>query len=238
MDAADPRWRQLGVVLLEAGLLSERELAQALAEQARSGRRLGEILVARGLVSGAAMANALAEQHGGFLRTEHGFGTGLRGLIGPGGAPASPSADPEVGPPVSAPPPTEVPLGGSSTRAGDSADEEKSPETEPTEVPDPVQPLHGTQAANEPTAIRNVSSSEQRHTHDLEAQTLSHPDPIHLLFVPTPSGYLLLQRAGEAPAPGQQLVLPEAPNARLYVSKLARSPLPLDKRICAYLQAL
>src|SRR5207342_1066085 len=26
MDAADPRWRQLGVVLLEAGLLSERDL--------------------------------------------------------------------------------------------------------------------------------------------------------------------------------------------------------------------
>jgi hypothetical protein len=215
MDAADPRWRQLGVVLLEAGLLSERELALALAEQARSGRRLGEILVARGLISGAAMANALAEQHGGLLRTEHGFGTGLRGLIGPGGTPASPSADPQVAPPVSAPPPTEVPSGGSSTIAGDSADEEKSPETEPTEV-----------------------SSEQRHTHDLEAQTLPHPDPIHLLFVPTPSGYLLLQRAGEAPAPGQQLVLPEAPNARLYVSKRAPSPLPLDKRICAYLQAL
>lgn len=215
MDAADPRWRQLGVVLLEAGLLSERELALALAEQARSGRRLGEILVERGLISGAAVANALAEQHGGFLRTEHGFGTGLRGLIGPGGRPASPSADPEVGPPVSAPPPTEVPLGGSSTRAGDSSDDEKSPETEPPEV-----------------------SSEQRHTHDLEAQTLKNPDPIHLLFVPTPSGYLLLQRAGEAPAPGQQLVLPEAPNARLYVSKLAPSPLPLDKRICAYLQAL
>src|SRR6266487_3667270 len=98
MDAADPRWRQLGVVLLEAGLLSERDLALALAEQERSGRRLGEILVTRGLVSGAALANALAEQHGGFLRTEHGFGTGLRGLIGAGGAPASPSADPDVGP--------------------------------------------------------------------------------------------------------------------------------------------
>jgi hypothetical protein len=238
MDAADPRWRQLGVVLLEAGLLSERDLALALAEQERSGRRLGEILVTRGLVSGAALANALAEQHGGFLRTEHGFGTGLRGLIGPGGAPASRSADPDVGPPVSAPPPTEVPFGGSPTTAGGSADDEKGLETEPTEVPDSVPPLHGTEAPNEPTVIRNVTSSEQRHAHDLEVQTLPQPDPTHLLFVPTPGGYLLLQRTGEAPAPGQQLALPEAPNARLYVSKLARSPLPLDNRICAYLQAL
>ncbi len=62
MDAADPGWRQLGAVLLEAGLLSEHDLAAALAEQQRSGRRLGEILVTRGLVSKAALSNALAEQ--------------------------------------------------------------------------------------------------------------------------------------------------------------------------------
>ena len=237
MDAADPRWRQLGMVLLEAGLLSERDLAAALAEQQRSGRRLGEILVARGLFSGAALANALAEQHGRFLRTEHGFGTGLGGLIGARGAPASPSAHPNVGPPPSAPPAAGVRFGGSPATAGGGA-EEKSLEAEPAEVRNPAQPLHGTEAPNGPAATPKMSSSEQRRAQDLEVQTLPQPHPNHLLFVPTPGGYLLLQRTGEAPAPGQQLELPEAPNARLYVSKIARSPLPLDDRICAYLQAL
>jgi hypothetical protein len=237
MDAADPGRRQLGVVLLEAGLLSERDLAVALAEQERSGRRLGEILVARGLVSGPALANALAEQHGGFLRTEHGFGTGLRGLLGSRGAPASPSARPDVGPPPSAPA-AGVWFAGAQATSGGSADEQKSLETEPAEVPDPVQPLHATEGPKEPAALPEMSSSEQRRAHDLEVQTLPQPDPDHLLFVPTTGGYLLLQRTGEAPPVGRRLELPEAPNVRLCVSKVARSPLPLDKRICAYLQAL
>jgi len=111
-------------------------------------------------------------------------------------------------------------------------------EAEPAEIPDLAQPLHGTEAPNEPAAIRKMSSSEQLRADDLEVQTLPQPDPNHLLFVPTPGGYLLLQRIGEAPTPGQHLELPEAPNARLYVSKIARSPLPLDERICAYLQTL
>ena len=87
MDAADPGWRRLGAVLVEAGLVSEHDLVEALAEQERSGERLGEVLVARGLVSAAAVSNALAEQHGSFLKTEHGFGTGLRALIGQGSVP-------------------------------------------------------------------------------------------------------------------------------------------------------
>ena len=82
MDAADPGWRRLGVVLVEAGLVSEHDLVEALAEQERSGQRLGEVLVERGLVSAAAIANALAEQRGGFLKSEYGFGTGLRALMG------------------------------------------------------------------------------------------------------------------------------------------------------------
>jgi hypothetical protein len=225
MDAADPRWRQLGVVLLEAGLLSERDLAAALAEQGHSGRRLGEILVARGLISGAALANALAEQYGRFLRTEHGFGTGLGGLIGPGGAPASTSRHRDA-----APPPVATP--------GGSADEEKNLEAERAEAPDLPQPLPSAEAPNGAAAIPKLSSSEQRPAQDLEMRQLPQPDPNHLLFVPTPGGYLILQRTGEAPSPGQQLEIPEAPNARLYVTKIARSPLPLDKRMCAYLQAL
>jgi hypothetical protein len=100
MDLAEPGRRRLGSLLLEAGLLSERDLGEALAEQERSGRRLGDVLVDRGLVSGAALANALAEQHGSFLKTEHGFGTGLRALIDRDNA-AEAAAAPPKAPPLS-----------------------------------------------------------------------------------------------------------------------------------------
>jgi hypothetical protein len=100
MDAADPGRRRLGALLVEAGLVSELDLVEALAEQERSGRRLGEVLVGRGLVSAPAVANALAEQHGSFLKTEHGFGTGLRAVIGGDSAPESEAAPPRA-PPLS-----------------------------------------------------------------------------------------------------------------------------------------
>src|SRR5207237_6254210 len=70
---------QLGRILIAAGLLSETQLAEALQEQEQTGRRLGEIIVRRGFISGPALANALAEQHGGVLKTEYGFATGLGG---------------------------------------------------------------------------------------------------------------------------------------------------------------
>jgi len=100
MDLAEPGRRRLGSLLMEAGLVSERDLGEALAEQERSGGRLGEVLVGRGLVSAAAIANALAEQHGSFLKTEHGFGTGLRALMDRVGA-AEAGVPPPKAPPLS-----------------------------------------------------------------------------------------------------------------------------------------
>ena len=79
MDAAQLPAPQLGRILIAAGLLTEQQLAQALEEQSRTGSRLGEIIVQRGFISGPALANALAEQHGGVLKTEYGFATGLGG---------------------------------------------------------------------------------------------------------------------------------------------------------------
>lgn len=102
MDAADPGRRRLGALLVEAGLVSEHDLDEALAEQERSGLRLGEVLVERGVVSGPAVANALAEQHGSFLKTEHGFGTGLGAVIGGDSAPESEPTAPRA-PPLSPP---------------------------------------------------------------------------------------------------------------------------------------
>jgi hypothetical protein len=208
MDAADPGRRRLGALLVEAGLVSEHDLVEALAEQERSGRRLGEVLVGRGFVSGAAVANALAEQHGSFLKTEHGFGTGLRALMGRDSAPES-SATPPEAPPLSPPPtqPSAFVLGN----------------TPPAATPEEPRPsaVHET-----PSDLLGVEEGQPS------------PELGHLLFVPTSQGYLLLQRSGTAPALGEVLELPETPGARLVVAKLAVSPLPRDGRVCVYLNAL
>ena len=57
-------WRQLGELLVAEELLTEDELEQALAEQAKSGRLLGQIIVANGYLSAFSLARVLSEQHG------------------------------------------------------------------------------------------------------------------------------------------------------------------------------
>ncbi|MGH2972792.1 MAG: hypothetical protein ACRDNM_14655 [Gaiellaceae bacterium] len=54
----------------------------------------------------------------------------------------------------------------------------------------------------------------------------------HLLFVWKTSGYELREEPGDAPAVGSEV---EQDGERLRVSKVAPSPLPGDKRECAYL---
>jgi hypothetical protein len=53
----------------------------------------------------------------------------------------------------------------------------------------------------------------------------------HLLFVWTTKGYELHERDGDLPALGDEV---EQNGARLVVTKIAPSPLPGDKRLCAY----
>jgi hypothetical protein len=55
-------WRPLGRLLVEKGLITQTDLAEALLAQ--RDRRLGEMLIARGVISGADLARALSEQHG------------------------------------------------------------------------------------------------------------------------------------------------------------------------------
>jgi hypothetical protein len=56
----------------------------------------------------------------------------------------------------------------------------------------------------------------------------------YLLFVWKPSGYELVQQEGEPPAVGARV---EVDGNMLEVTKLAPSPLPRDRRVCAYLGA-
>ena len=55
----------------------------------------------------------------------------------------------------------------------------------------------------------------------------------YVLFVWSPSGWTLQQRDGEPPALGETV---EAGDKTLRVTKLGPSPLPGDRRRCAYTQ--
>ncbi|HEX5469761.1 MAG TPA: hypothetical protein VFW80_12010 [Gaiellaceae bacterium] len=57
----------------------------------------------------------------------------------------------------------------------------------------------------------------------------------YLLFVSRATGYELVEREGDLPAPGSRVELDEN-GAGFEVVKLAPSPLPRDERPCAYLQ--
>jgi hypothetical protein len=62
---ATKKWRPLGTVLVDSGLVAELDLQDALAEKHKhQDRRLGEILIERGHLSRAGLASALVEQHG------------------------------------------------------------------------------------------------------------------------------------------------------------------------------
>lgn len=68
---ATKKWRPLGAVLVDSGLVSELDLQDALAEKRRhQNRRLGEILIERGHLTRAGLAAALVEQHGVSLEEE------------------------------------------------------------------------------------------------------------------------------------------------------------------------
>jgi hypothetical protein len=55
----------------------------------------------------------------------------------------------------------------------------------------------------------------------------------HLLFVWKPSGYELHEREGDPPGVGEEV---DEDGATMTVTKVAPSPLPGDRRRCAYLQ--
>jgi hypothetical protein len=60
-------------------------------------------------------------------------------------------------------------------------------------------------------------------------------DETHLLFVSTSRGYALVERDGPPPAPFRDVTV-LGHDGLFRVVKLATSPLPNDRRVCAYLQ--
>jgi hypothetical protein len=64
LAAVPASWRPLGRLLVENGLMSQTQLAEALLVQADTDGRLGEILVQRGIITPSQLAHALGQQHG------------------------------------------------------------------------------------------------------------------------------------------------------------------------------
>jgi hypothetical protein len=213
MERAESIWRPLGELLVEKNLLTEDELELALTEQADSGRLLGAILVERGYVSGPALAVALAEQYGVELHTERGFGTGLwaeidrRHRAGRGAEPADNVVKFEP-----AAPRVEI-----------------VPDPEPEDNPE----LERLEAENR----RLQDEIERLRGEFTKLKLVETPAPAasHLLFVPTPARYLLVERDGAPPQPGARLELEEGAFA---VAKLGDAPFPGEDRPCAFLLPL
>jgi hypothetical protein len=216
-------WRPLGRLLVERGVISEQELKQALATQSATGKRLGEVLVEGGVVSGPALTLALAEQWGIEVSPEGGFGSGLwqeierrhrerRGT--------DPPDDDDVAAPAEAPP--------------GAADREDLP------VDLLRQELDDLRARLERSELRlaELEPAYAEATKDLDELRRAPVAPAiegHVLFVQQEERYAIVDGEGVAPPVGADLELEGAP---FRVWKLGRSPLPADRRLCAFLLPL
>jgi hypothetical protein len=206
VEAAQQSWKPLGELLVHKGLVTAEELDHALTEQEETGRLLGAILVERGYVSGPALAVALAEQYGVQLEQQRGFGTGLWAEID------------------------------RRHREGRGSEPEENvvrlePAKPPLEaVPDPDPELDRLQVENR----RLQEEIARLHVEFTKLRLVEAPESpaSHLLFVPTPARYLMVERQGPPPAPGEELELNEG---TFLVGKLGRAPFPGEQRPCAFL---
>ena len=73
----------------------------------------------------------------------------------------------------------------------------------------------------------------EQHNDDHHGHDHGHDGRSHLLFVSKPSGYELVEREGDPPSVGSAIEVGERTQQ---VAKIGPSPLPGDRRPCAYLQ--
>jgi hypothetical protein len=211
VEAAEHSWRPLGELVVEKGLITEDELQRALKEQEETGKLLGAIFVDRGFVSGPALAIALAEQYGVEVEAQRGFGTGLwaeidrRHRVGRGLPPAEGNVV-ELEP-------------------------AKAPQLEA--VPDPEPEVERLQEENR-RLQDEIERLRSEFTQLKVVETPVEPEQpsSHVIFVPTPERYLLLERQGPPPEPGSELDLAEG---SFVVGKIGRAPFPGERRACAFL---
>ena len=197
---------------MDKGLVTKEELELALTEQSESGRLLGAILVERGFVSGPALAVALAEQYGVELATERGFGTGLW---------------------------AEIDRRHRAVRGHEAEDDDNVVKLEPVPLPPRVEIVPDPEPDPELVRLESENRRLQAEIERLRGEftklkLVETPAPAtaHLLFVPSPARYALVERDGPPPSEGSEVELDE----RLFVvSKVGPAPFPDEPRACAFL---
>jgi len=234
---ASESWRQLGEILVTRGFVTREQLVQALERQRLTGERLGEALVGQGVISKFELAGSLAEQ------------------ASLAEAPAQPEGEPA--PVVQLTPRIETPA----------ELEVVEPEPEPAREPRPaveliLEAMGGApaelEAVPEPEPEPESTEAEPMQVHLVEPEPEPEPElapepamelvaeeddvsepaaALWVAFASTPRGYRLVELDnGHVPEVGEQVELPEV--GELVVLRRGPSPLPMDERICVYLEPL
>lgn len=87
------------------------------------------------------------------------------------------------------------------------------------------------------SAVHTPDPPDWIERHDSAPEREETTDVAHVLFVPTDSGYRLASAEGQVPRVGTRMDgAGFGVDSPLVVSKVGRSPLPLDERRCAYLE--
>ena len=98
------------------------------------------------------------------------------------------------------------------------------------------------EAVPDPAQLEQLEAENRRLQDELEGlrrpKLVDAPRPAsaHLLFVPTPARYLLVEREGAPPEPGSELDVAEVERG-FVVAKVGRAPFPGEPRPCAFLMA-
>jgi hypothetical protein len=82
---------------------------------------------------------------------------------------------------------------------------------------------------------KRIAEEEQRRA---ESVADNAADEEHVLFVASASGYELLPRDGQVPELGSEIVLSDGAKEAYRVCKVGPSPLPGDRRRCAFLERI
>ena len=252
----------LGSILVRRGVLSEQQLATALAEQQRSGEKLGEVLVRLGFAIGPTVGLGLATQHGRPLKTEYGYAVGgTAERRDDNSAPAPPVAAVPSSAAISTPPrrrqqhelqlerleadtaAAEAALGASRLRCVELqrriTELQTAAENENASAARSAQLDCELAEARERIAQLEAGSGalqagSERGEYPLEAHAA---DRWHLLFAPVSNGYLLFEQDGPPPRPGSLLefVDEDGVSSRFLVAEVGAPPLPGVTLACAYL---
>jgi len=230
----------LGRRLVDAGHLTQAQLAVIVRRQREVGVPLERLLVEGGYVPAHVVATALADEERALLRTEQGLvirRTTLRPAPPPG-APDPPR--PVLRLAVSSEPDTADDATLSSLRtqleaAIGEAEELRRRLVEEASARVELQVLRARveeQAASLAAAEELARTLEAPRTTDRRAYT----DERHVLFVPAAGRYELLERRGPAPEVGAVVAL--SGGRRFRVLRVGPAPFPGDASACVYLEPL